>query len=203
LLSVMRGGTFYGVGELTGTLEVTATAVRQRIDRLLDRGLLEREKIVAGRGRPTYQYRITERGLREQGANTTALAEALWAELMSLEDRQLREQMLTSVAARLGKEYAAQLDAEAPLADRMRVLSDLMANKQVSIDVNADTGLPVLDITSCPFPTLADASEDHSMCRLEEQVLSEALGKPVQLSRCCLDGDSCCQFTPSETETNT
>lgn len=199
----MRGGAFYGVGELTETLNVTATAVRQRIERLLDRGLLEREKIVAGRGRPTYQYRITDLGLREKGANATALAEALWAELMSLEDTQLREQMLSSIASRLGKEYASQLDAAAPLADRMRVLSDLMTNKQVSIDVNAESGLPVLDITSCPFPTLADASDDHSMCRLEEQVLSEALGKPVQLSRCCLDGDSCCQFTPSETESNT
>jgi hypothetical protein len=33
------------------------------------------------------------------------------------------------------------------------------------------------------------------MCRLEEQMISEALGHEVQLSSCRLDGDSCCQFT--------
>ena len=33
------------------------------------------------------------------------------------------------------------------------------------------------------------------MCRLEEQMISEALGQPVHLSSCRLDGDACCQFS--------
>ncbi|MEO1530134.1 MAG: ArsR family transcriptional regulator, partial [Planctomycetota bacterium] len=203
LLKVMRGGELFGVGDLTEALAVTATAIRQRLERLLESGLIEREKVVAGRGRPTYRYRITDQGKRHTGADATALAEAMWVEVMSLEDAALREQMLTSIASRLGKEYAAQMDPDAPLADRMRLLSELLATKRVATDVKADGELPVLDINSCPYPTLADASTDYWMCRLEERVLSEALGKPVQLSRCCLDGDSCCQFTPSETESNT
>ena len=52
----MRGGEAWGVGELTELLGVTATAVRQRIERLLEMGLIEREKVVAGRGRPTFRY---------------------------------------------------------------------------------------------------------------------------------------------------
>ena len=80
----------------------------------------------------------------------------------------------------------------------MRVLSKLLSARRVNSDVISEGALPVLDINACPYPTLADGSDDHSMCRLEEKVISEALGKPVQLSQCRLDGDTCCQFAPAE-----
>lgn len=202
LLLAMRGGELIGIGELTDQLKVTATAVRQRIERLLDRGMIEREKVVAGRGRPTYRYRITEVGRRVNAADSTELAEAMWREMLSIEDPELRQRMLSSVATRLGREYASQLDETAPLEERMRVLSRLLSTRRVSSDVISAGALPVLDINACPYPTLADDSEDHSMCHLEEQVLSEALGKPVHLSQCRLDGDAYCQFSPSDV-TNT
>ena len=198
LLIAMSGGELMGIGELTEKLNVTATAIRQRIERLLDRGLIEREKIVAGRGRPTFQYRVNDRGRRINGADSTDLAEAMWHEMLSIEDDELRGRMLSSVATRLGREYASQLDENAPLEERMRVLSKLLSSRRVSSDVTSAGELPVLDINACPYPTLTVGSDDHSMCRLEEQVLSEALGKPVQLSQCRLDGDACCQFSPTE-----
>jgi predicted ArsR family transcriptional regulator len=160
--------------------------------------LIEREKIVAGRGRPTYTYRITDAGRRVNAADATDLAEALWQEVLSIEDPQLRDRLLDSVAHRLGREYASKLDSEAPLEERMRVLSRLMSARRVNSDVISDGDLPVLDINTCPYPTLADGSADHTMCRLEEKLFSEALGKPVQLSQCRLDGDTCCQFAPAE-----
>ena len=43
-----------------------------------------------------------------------------------------------------------------------------------------------------------DESDQRAMCRLEEQMISEALGQPVHLSSCRLDGDSCCQFSAVE-----
>jgi predicted ArsR family transcriptional regulator len=198
LLSAMPPGNSVSIEDLIEALDVTATAVRQRIERLLDRGLIEREKIVSGRGRPKYRYRITDAGRRACGADSSALAEAMWQELLAIEDTELREQLLRKVASRLGKEYASRLDQNDSLADRMKVLSQLLAERQVCSNVKGSGDLPVLDINACPYPTLADGSVDHTMCRLEEQVLSEALGKPVQLSRCRLDGDECCQFAPAE-----
>jgi predicted ArsR family transcriptional regulator len=198
LLLAMQSGELMGVGDLTETLEVTATAVRQRIERLLGRGLIEREKVVAGRGRPTFRYRITDQGRRVHAADSTDLAEAMWRELLSIEDPELRTRLLSSVATRLGREYASQLDAGAPLEERMRVLSQVLSARQVSSDVISSGELPVLDINACPYPSLADGTTDHSMCHLEEKVLSEALGKRVHLSQCRLDGDSCCQFSPAE-----
>lgn len=209
LLLALRGGDSLGVGELTECLGVTATAVRQRIERLLSMGLIEREKIVAGRGRPTYRYRLTVAGHRWAGADPAELAEAMWCEILTLPDCEAKERLMTGVAARLGRQYAAQMDLDGVikgdqtsdrdlLADRVRQLSDVLTARQVEsgVSVSADDGLPVLDIGSCPYPSLTEASEDRAMCRLEEKIFSEALGRPVHLSSCRLDGDTCCQFTP-------
>ena len=185
-----------GIGDLVETLEVTATAVRQRIERLLESGLIEREKVVAGRGRPTYRYRLSDSGLRHTSADTTALAEAMWTEIVAIEDDQMRRSVIDAVASRLGSEFADKLGHDdVPLADRMQKLVGLLSNRQVDGCVSQDGALPVLDIGLCPYPSLASASEDREMCRMEEQMLSEALGKPVHLSSCRLDGDACCQFS--------
>lgn len=198
LLMSMRGGDAWGVGELTEELGVTATAVRQRIERLLELGLIDREKLVAGRGRPTYRYRLTVDGHRRAGANPADLADAMWREILTIEDEHLRAGILSSIAARLGKQYAAgvlQTNDGGSVEQRMRRLSEMMSARHMSAEVSHSGQLPVLDIGMCPYPSLTDASEDRAMCRLEEQMISEALGQPVHLSSCRLDGDDCCQFS--------
>ncbi len=194
------------VGELTESLGVTATAVRQRIDRLLAMALIDREKVSTGRGRPTYRYRLTVAGYRSVGANATSLADAMWREILELDDPDARERLLAGIATRLGKQFAADVRAASAEVEgesfdaRMQRLSELLASRQVITQItqrDTESGeLPVLDIGACPFPTLTDVSDDRSMCRLEEQVFSEALGQKVELSSCRLDGDACCQFSP-------
>jgi len=204
LLVAMRTGSMETVGDLTDHLGVTATAVRQRIERLLEQGLIEREKVVAGRGRPTFRYQLTVEGHRCAGANPDDLADALWNEVLAIEDSELRRKILSAVAARLGRQYAEAVadDAGGSFEERMQKLADMMASRQIASEVSHSGQLPVLDIGACPFPSLTDESDDRAMCRLEEQMISEALGQPVHLSSCRLDGDSCCQFsaTPVDSE---
>ncbi len=194
----MRGGEAWGVGELTELLGVTATAVRQRIERLLEVGLINREKRVAGRGRPTFRYRLTITGHRDAGANPAELADAMWREIVAVEDETIRDKLLSAVAARLGQQFALQCEsdqAEYSFQERMQKLSEAMSARQMVTEVTTAGELPVLDIGICPFPTLTDESDNRAMCRLEEQMISEALGQPVHLSSCRLDGDDCCQFS--------
>ena len=198
LLSAMRGGETLGVGELTELLGVTATAVRQRIERLLETGLIDREKVVAGRGRPTFRYRLTVAGHRDAGANPADLADAMWREIVAVQDHTIRDKIVSAVASRLGRQFASQSGSD-PTKDsfenRMQKLSEVMSERQMVTEVVTVGDLPVLDICVCPFPTLTDTSDDRAMCRLEEQMISEALGQPVHLSSCRLDGDDCCQFS--------
>ncbi|TWU55382.1 helix-turn-helix transcriptional regulator [Rubripirellula reticaptiva] len=198
LLMVMRGGDAFGIGELTDQLGVTATAIRQRIERLLEIGLIDREKIVAGRGRPTYQYHLTVAGHRSAGANSVDLADAMWREIQAIDDVEIRSKLLSGIAARLGRQFASQLSSEeagGTLESRIEKLSEMMTARHMSACMTHSGELPVLDIGSCPYPAMTDASSDRAMCRLEEEMISEALGTQVHLSSCRLDGDSCCQFS--------
>jgi predicted ArsR family transcriptional regulator len=198
LLTSLRGGEAAGIGELTEMLGVTATAVRQRVDRLLEMGLIEREKVVAGRGRPTFRYRLTVQGHQRAGANPTELADAMWREILLIADEAVRSQLLSSIAARLGRQFASQvkLDGDADSFEaRLQKLSEMLTARHIDTEVSHRGPLPVLDMGACPYPSLTDVSEDRAMCRLEEQMISEALGQPVHLSSCRLDGDACCQFS--------
>jgi predicted ArsR family transcriptional regulator len=205
LLTALRGGEAAGISELTEQLGVTATAVRQRVDRLLEMGLIEREKIVAGRGRPTFQYRLTVVGHRRAGANPADLADAMWREILMIDDSGVRQRILSSVAARLGRQFSVQVNPageNGSFEERMQKLSEMLADRNIATEVSHSGRLPVLDFDVCPYPALIDASDDRAMCRLEEQMISEALGQPVHLSSCRLDGDTCCQFSAVDVSTD-
>ncbi len=191
---------------MTNRLGVTATAVRQRIDRLLEMGLIDREKVVAGRGRPTYRYQLTVVGHQRAGANASELADAMWREIMMIDNSEVRRSLLYSIAGRLGRQFADQVsanDADSSIESRMKRLSVMLADRQIETAVSHEGALPVLDMSSCPYPSLTEASEDRAMCRLEEQMISEALGQPMHLSSCRLDGDACCQFSTATADVAT
>ena len=59
LLNLLRITGPLGVSELAHAMEVTPTAVRQRLVRLMARGAIQREAIRRGRGRPRHRYWLT------------------------------------------------------------------------------------------------------------------------------------------------
>jgi predicted ArsR family transcriptional regulator len=210
LLDALASRRRLGVGDLIKHLGVTATAVRQRVERLLEAGLIERHKVVSGRGRPSFEYQLTERGQWCAGADPTDLAQAMWQEILRLEDHHLRSKLLAGVASRIGRSYANRVAVSRPngsdssagdgLVARMDQLGELLATRRITNRVGNEgdfsVRLPVLDFQACPYPALRDSTEDRSMCKLETQMLSEALGQPLRLSSCVLDGDAVCRFVP-------
>lgn len=260
LLRTLADGRSCGVSDLIEQIGVTATAIRQRLERLLAAGLVERDKLVTGRGRPSFEYRVTEKGLRYAGADPADLAEAMWHEIFELPDEGLRKRLLAAIARRLGQglaretataslplsarasgstersadnsptdsrrsgaaaEAMAATDADAPantntaasgleprlgltvpagIEAKLRQIGESLAKRRIATQIGSSTdaahGLPVLDLQYCPYPNLRDATPDRSMCELERRMLSEALGGPVELSTCVLDGDPVCRFVP-------
>ena len=53
------------ISALASHLDVTATAVRQRLTRLMKAGHVQRKAVTEGRGRPSHRYSLTERGQRD------------------------------------------------------------------------------------------------------------------------------------------
>jgi predicted ArsR family transcriptional regulator len=194
LLDYMRREGAATISALVDEMGVTATAVRQRLSRLMADGLVQRNTERKSRGRPNHRYSLTEKGERAAGTNFADMAIVLWEEVKSVEDAAVRRGLLKRIADRLVERYRGRVAGET-LGDRMTSLSRLMGEREIPFEVDSSGKLPVLTALACPYPELAKV--DRGVCTMEKLMLSEILGENVRLSECRLDGANCCTFTPS------
>lgn len=192
LLDLLRVHGPMGVRGLAEAMQVTPTAVRQRLVRLMGSGMIQREALRLRRGRPKHLYRLTEKGLRLAGSNLTDLALAAWREISSTRDPELRATMVRRVAETLAREYAGQIQGETP-AERMRSLARLMGQRRLPVSVEEwPDGVAVMTTHACPYPGLAEGGLD--VCAMERLLYSALLGRDVELSRCRVNGETKCRF---------
>src|SRR5262245_34152855 len=194
LLDVIRRNGAVTISTLISEMGVTATAVRQRVQRLMSDGLIERHAENIGRGRPNHRYSLTEKGERSAGNNFADMASVLWEEIKAVEDPAIRRGLLKRIADRFVERYRNEVSGET-LGERMKALAGLMGERQIPFTVDESKSLPVISALACPYPELA--RQDRGVCTMEKLMLSEILGENVRLSECRLDGATCCTFTPS------
>ena len=155
------------VTQMASAIEVTPTAIRQRLTRLMAKNLIEREAVRNGRGRPKHRYQLTQKGLRLTGSNFTDLALALWREIGQIEDMETRRVLIQRVIRALASGYAREIQGQTT-AERMRSISRLLGQRRIPFSVD-DGGIsdlpPVLTAHACPYPELAE--EDRGICILE------------------------------------
>jgi DeoR family transcriptional regulator, suf operon transcriptional repressor len=185
LLELLRKDEAMTVSQLAQQLEVTATAVRQRLNRLMGQGLVQRVTQRAGRGRPSHRYSLTESGRRRTGANFADLAIALWREIREIENAEVQRGLLQRISKRLAAMYASQVAGETT-SERLHGLAELFGERRLPFEVDESGDLPVLTAMACPYPGLAE--EDRGVCAMERMLFSEVLGERVRLSQCRLDG---------------
>src|SRR5262245_46423533 len=200
LLDLLRKHGRLSVAQLGEAMAVTATAVRQRLTRLLAQGDIEREAQRISRGRPIHRYGLTEKGRRRAGANFADLAIALWEEIRAISDPEVRRGLLTRISGRMAALYAGQIRGST-IEEKMESLAELFRQRQIAFDVETSHDLPLLHARACPYPEMAE--RDRGVCAMEKNLFSELLGENVRLSNCRLDGHSCCTFEPTNSATNT
>jgi len=193
LLSLERlgEGTVQDLCEAAG---VTATAVRQRLGRLQSLGLIGRQTIRTGRGRPHHTYQITEQGRRQLGDNYSELARLLWSELHTIDELDVRQRVTGRIRDAMVRQYGANVNG-VTLSDRFTQLGTALASRGFSVEVDSHEMLPILRENHCPYHDLAQ--QDSGICELEQQVFEQVLGVPLTLASCCRDGGHCCEFHPA------
>ncbi len=184
-----RGGAT--VRELCDDLGVTPTAVRQRLARLTAAGAIERTTIREGRGRPRHAYKVSDRGHREVGDNYSELAAVLWRGLRDLPEGEVRRSVIGRIEAVLAERYGRDVDG-GTVRERVEQLQRSLSDHGFDVEVDAKGRLPVLQENNCPYYDLA--SDDSSICELEQRVFARVLGTPVALTHRCVDGHTCCTF---------
>ncbi len=194
LLDLMRRRGPLTVPEMASAFGVTATAIRNRLTRLVASGLVETQSARHGRGRPLLRYQASAEAHRKLGQNYADLALALWEELMhTVDDAKLRKKLFQRVTDRLAEHYRAQLSGDR-WQGRLVQLGSLLHARGIEAEVifPDDQTPPVLRQYSCPYFDLAEV--DESVCALERQMLEKVVGHGLRLSTCRLDGDRACQF---------
>ena len=191
LLDLLRITGPLTVLELSDAMEVTPTAVRQRLVRLLAQSSIQREATRHGRGRPRHRYWLTEKGLSLTGSNFTDLAMTLWLEIRQKGDPELRRETLRRIARALASGYAAQIRGETP-AERMRSLAEILSQRRIPVSVETSNHGQILTEHACPYPKLAE--QDRDICNVERMMFSELLGQNVELTQCRLQGGTECRF---------
>lgn len=194
VIDLLRGDKALEIGHLAEQLGVTATAVRQRLDRLMRAGLVERRAISRPRGRPAHAYSLTAAGRRLGGDNFRDLAMVLWKEVRAVADDSVRRGLLNRVGGALAEVYRDRITGSSS-ADRLADVAAVFADRDIACSVERGA-LPVLTTYSCPYPELAD--QDRAICAAERLMIQELVGAAVQLSECRLDGAPCCRFTAAE-----
>lgn len=172
---------------------VTATAVRQRLVRLEGKGLIGREAVREGRGRPHHIYEVTTDALRSLGDNYSDLALILWKELMQIEEPEIRDRIMRRIRNALSRRYGSRLSNRSTF-QRFLELKSALCERGFSVEVDKDGNLPVLRESNCPYHELA--SQDSSICELEQSVFEEVLGMKIERTQCCMDGHHSCEFVP-------
>lgn len=181
------------VQDLVEFAGVTATAVRQRLTRLMDQGLIVRESEAVGRGRPTHRYSLSEAGIRSSGTNYEDLVSVLWTEVRAVKDPDVRYGLLKRIVTRLAEMYRDRIIGDT-LQERMESLVSLMGERDIPFEViqTGEGQLPVLKALACPYPSLAE--QDRSICSMEKMLFAEVLGGGLHLNDCRLDGVRHCTF---------
>lgn len=196
LLQLQRDG-HATIQALCDATSVTATAVRQRLKRLQDMGLVHRVVVRAERGRPHHAYQLTPAGVHSLGDNYGELAQLLWDELIRIEEPEVRTRVMGRIESQLATRYASRVTGRT-LAERMQELRVVLQERGFRVEVANQSGLPVLREQHCPYHELATA--DAHICQMEQRVFEQVLGAPLVLAKSCRDGHGCCEFQLAETQ---
>ncbi|HUQ71941.1 MAG TPA: transcriptional regulator [Planctomycetaceae bacterium] len=196
-LQLLRSQQETTIPALCDAAGVTATAIRQRLSRLQGFGLVEREAVRVGRGRPFHRYVLTEAGHRELGDNFAELAMLLWQSVREIEEPEIRNRVLGRIRDQLARRYGGVI-ADRSLDARMNTLQSSLSARGFQVDVIQRNGLPVLREHHCPYHELA--AVDAGICELEQQVFEAVLGSPLTLTQCCREGRGICEFQPAANE---
>ena len=191
ILDLLRRGRPMTVSELAELMGVTATAVRQRLNRLMGQGFVQRQALGHGRGRPSHHYELTDTGRRQSGSNFADLAMALWSEIRQIKDPEVRRGLLSRIATQLASLYSDQIQGQT-IEEKMASLAKIFEQRHIPFQMENRHELPVLTALACPYPELAE--QDRSVCAMEKMLFAELLGEDLKQGECRLDGGSCCTF---------
>jgi predicted ArsR family transcriptional regulator len=193
MIKLLVGNPPQSISELMETLAVTRTAVTEQLHELVRAGFVERQtQHLYNRGRPQFVYQATTTAaLILNAQNQCTVVPTIWRVLEELGGAELMRKVLKKTAKKLAENYTQQITARNP-EERLRQLAKLMNAEGCLTDATVSGGRVVLRKRSCEFQRMVD--DKHSICCLDQEMMTIIVGNPLKRTACRHDGSPCCTF---------
>jgi DeoR family transcriptional regulator, suf operon transcriptional repressor len=182
------------VAELIRAAGVTRTAVTEQLNELMAAGFVERAvEQSSARGRPRHLYKSTNAAMVLLfPGNQQLVAPALWRAVFDVGGEGMMKRVVKRVSRAMAEYYSRKITAKKP-QERLRQLFALFAEEGGLLElVETDDGQWALYKRSCPFISMLD--DRRSVCRIDQELLTAVVGRPVRRTACRHEGDPCCTF---------
>lgn len=184
--------------ELARELGISHVAVRKHLSVLRRHGLVDAVRVRRHRGRPPARYVLTSQGRRLFPERYAELAGELVAFITERHGREELRDWLRWRMAREAEAYAAAVDADASLDERLAQLAAHLTACGFDASVERDGDGYRLTQRNC---TIYEVARHHpEVCAYEAATFKQVLGEDVALSRretLARGADACvCSITP-------
>jgi predicted ArsR family transcriptional regulator len=183
--------------QLAANLGLSRTGVLQQLHALEAAGLVTRQAVRHGVGRPRHVYDVTDAAQDLFPTNYDGLASGLLAAIHSiggeaLVDGVFRERRRLA-SERMRQRLAERLPADAPVIDRARELAVIQDEQGYLAEAVIDPdGVIRLVERNCAIHRVV---ADHAVaCQAELDLFRELLGADVQRETHIASGDRCCTY---------
>ena len=187
-LLTQRQATIKQLSEVVG---INGISVRHHLINLQAEGLVTAEEQRHGVGRPAFVYRLTEKGMERFPTNYLKLTNYLLTEL----EETLSPEEIEATFKRIGKKQAEEstnIDKNQPIEAQLEQLANQLASDRFLLSWKKEGDSIILQSDNCPY--LHVGKEHPEICKIDETLFSEALGREVKLETCMLRGDPRCTY---------
>ncbi|MBA2700896.1 MAG: helix-turn-helix domain-containing protein [Chloroflexi bacterium] len=183
--------------DLAMTLDVSRTGVLQQLHALETAGLVSRQSIKHGVGRPRHVYDVTAAAQDLFPTNYHGLAAGLLAAIRSIGGEPLVEGVFEERRRisrdRIQRRLAERLPADASLAERSRELAVIQDEQGYLAETLIGTdGVIRLVERNCAIHRVV--AEAGAACQAELDLFREILGAEVERETHIAAGDRCCTY---------
>jgi len=181
------------INELADAVGINPISVRHHVTKLEASDLVTSEEERHGVGRPRRLYFLTEKGMEQFPTRYLRLTVRLLAQLKESLPEPMVSKLFTQLADDLITEYSSDLDLETlPLEDRLDVVKELLQSEGFTMDWERKENEYIIQESSCPYYHVGQMHPE--ICTVDQTLISNILGVPVQKVSCILNGDTSCKY---------
>ena len=181
------------INDLAEAVGINPISVRHHVNKLEATGLVASEEERHGVGRPRLVYFLTEKGMEKFPSRYLKLTVRLLQQLKETLPAAMVGELFSQMADDLAADYTAEMNlAELPMEERLDLVKDLLSAEGFNMEWEQKADSYHIREVSCPYLHVGQSHPE--VCVVDETLISNMLGVPIEKVKCILQGDSLCTY---------